>query len=146
MVEELATKTRLVLLCGRYEGFDERVRQILAPEEISIGDYILGGGEVAAMVIIDAVARLVPGVLGDEESNRQDSFSGQERLLEFSQYTRPREYRGLSVPEILLSGNHQQIAEWRDRESALRTQQQRAGLWAKKQTRTEDITNETKGS
>jgi tRNA (guanine37-N1)-methyltransferase len=143
VVEELAAKKRLILLCGRYEGFDERVRQILAPEEISIGDYILGGGEVAAMVIIDAVARLVPGVLGDEESNRQDSFSGEERLLEFSQYTRPREFRGLSVPEVLLSGNHQQIAEWRDRESALRTRQQRSDLWANKQTRSQDINNET---
>ena len=83
-----------MLLCGRYEGFDERVRQILQPDEISIGDYILGGGEVAAMVVIDAVARLVPGVLGDEESHKQDSFSGEGRLLEFAQYTRPREYRG----------------------------------------------------
>jgi len=146
VVEELATKERLVLLCGRYEGFDDRVRQILKPDEISIGDYILGGGEVAAMVIIDAVARLVPGVLGDEESNRQDSFSDQDRLLEFSQYTRPREYRGLSVPEVLLSGNHQQIAQWRDRESASKTEQQRADLWAKKQTRSQDIKHETKGN
>jgi tRNA (guanine37-N1)-methyltransferase len=154
VVEELATRKRLVLLCGRYEGFDERVRQILKPEEISIGDYILGGGEVAAMVIIDSVARMVPGVLGDEESNQQDSFSGQERLLEFSQYTRPREYRGLSVPDVLLSGNHQQIAQWRDRESAIRTQQQRADLWAKKQADlwakkqidTKDMKDETKGT
>ncbi|MBI3836396.1 MAG: tRNA (guanosine(37)-N1)-methyltransferase TrmD [Planctomycetia bacterium] len=146
VVEELATKKRLILLCGRYEGFDERVRQILTPDEISIGDYILGGGEVAAMVIVDAVARLVPGVLGDEESNRQDSFSGQRRLLEFSQYTRPREYRGLSVPDVLISGNHRQIADWRDRESALKTQQQRADLWANKQTRSQDINNETKGT
>ena len=93
-VEELSGKERLVLLCGRYEGFDDRVRQILTPDEISIGDYILGGGEVAAMIVIDAVARLVPGVLGDEESNRQDSFSGERRWLEFAQFTRPREYRG----------------------------------------------------
>jgi tRNA (guanine37-N1)-methyltransferase len=132
LVEELATKQRLILLCGRYEGFDERVRQILKPDEISIGDYILGGGEVAAMVIIDAVARLVPGVLGDEESHRQDSFSGEDRWLEFAQYTRPREYRGYSVPEVLLSGNHQQIAHWRDQQSARRTQQQRADLWTPK--------------
>ena len=121
VVEELATKPRLVLLCGRYEGFDERVRQILKPDEISIGDFVLNGGEVAAMVIIDAVIRLVPGVLGDEESSRQDSFSGQERMLEFSQYTRPREYRGLEVPEILLSGDHQKIAQWRRNEQIDRT-------------------------
>jgi tRNA (guanine37-N1)-methyltransferase len=132
VVEELATRERLVLLCGRYEGFDDRVRQILAPDEISIGDYILGGGEVAAMVVIDTVARLVPGVLGDEESNRQDSFSGQRRWLEFAQFTRPREYRGLSVPEVLLSGNHDEIARWRDRASALRTEQQRSDLWTTK--------------
>jgi len=129
VVEELAAKPRLVLLCGRYEGFDDRVRQILEPDEISIGDYILGGGEVASIVIIDAVARLVPGVLGDEESNRQDSFSGEQRLLEFAQFTRPREYRGLTVPDVLLSGDHQQIAKWRDAESARRTQQQRSDLW-----------------
>ncbi len=134
-VEELAGHPRLVLLCGRYEGFDDRVRQILEPDEISIGDYILGGGEVASMVVIDAVARLVPGVLGDEESNRQDSFSGERRMLEFAQYTRPREYRGLAVPEVLLQGNHEQIARWRDEESQIRTQQQRADLWANEQAR-----------
>jgi tRNA (guanine37-N1)-methyltransferase len=122
VVEELAVKERLILLCGRYEGFDDRVRQILQPDEISIGDYILGGGEVAAMVLIDAVARLIPGVLGDEESNRQDSFSGPDRLLEFAQYTRPREYRGLSVPEVLLGGNHEQIAAWREQQSVERTE------------------------
>ncbi len=142
VVEELAAKQRLILLCGRYEGFDERVRQILKPDEISIGDYILGGGEVAAMVIIDAVARLVPGVLGDEESHRQDSFSGDDRWLEFAQYTRPREYRGFSVPEVLLSGNHQQIAQWRDQQSAQRTQQQRADLWTKKQAPPQEDYNE----
>jgi tRNA (guanine37-N1)-methyltransferase len=125
VVEELAAHKRLILLCGRYEGFDERVRQILHPDEISIGDYILGGGEVAAIVVIDAVVRLLPGVLGDEESNRQDSFSGQERLLEFAQYTRPREYRGRQVPEVLLSGDHQQIAQWRQDASRQRTQEQR---------------------
>jgi tRNA (guanine37-N1)-methyltransferase len=135
VVEELAACQRLVLLCGRYEGFDDRVRQILAPDEISIGDYILGGGEVAAMVVVDTVARLVPGVLGDDESNRQDSFSGERRWLEFAQYTRPREYRGLSVPEVLLSGNHDQIARWRDEQSALRTEQQRSDLWTKQQAR-----------
>jgi tRNA (guanine37-N1)-methyltransferase len=113
IVEELAKHERIVLVCGRYEGFDERVRQTLHPDEISIGDYVLSGGEVAAMVIIDAVARLVPGVLGDEESARQDSFSGAERLVEGPQYTRPREFRGLRVPEVLLSGDHGRIAKWR---------------------------------
>jgi tRNA (guanine37-N1)-methyltransferase len=130
LVEELAGRERLLLLCGRYEGFDDRIRQILQPDEVSIGDYILGGGEVAAMVIIDAVARLVPGVLGDEESNRQDSFSGEDRLLEFAQYTRPREFRGLSVPEVLLGGNHQEIARWREQQSAQKTRERRADLWA----------------
>jgi len=132
LVEELAAPRRLLLLCGRYEGFDERVRQILRPDEISIGDYILGGGEVAAMVIIDAVARLVPGVLGDEQSNKQDSFSGEGRLLEFAQYTRPREYRGLSVPDVLVSGDHGQIARWRQQQSEQRTKQQRADLWSRR--------------
>ena len=130
IVEELAAQSRLLLLCGRYEGFDERVREILAPDEISIGDYILGGGEVAALVLIDAVARLVPGVLGDEQSNKQDSFSGQDRWLDFAQYTRPREYRGHRVPDVLLTGNHEQIATWRQQQRARRTQQQRADLWA----------------
>ncbi len=133
IIEELADKKRLLLLCGRYEGFDERVREILTPDEISIGDYILGGGEVAALVVIDAVARLVPGVLGDEQSNQQDSFSGPQRGLDFAQYTRPREYRGHGVPDVLLGGNHQQIARWRDQQRARRTQQQRADLWAKTQ-------------
>lgn len=128
VVEELAAEPRLLLLCGRYEGFDERVRQILRPDEISIGDYILGGGEVAAMVVIDAVVRLIPGVLGHEESPKQDSFSGAERLLEFGQYTRPREYRGLTVPEVLLSGDHERIAAWRHEESLRRTLEQRADL------------------
>jgi tRNA (guanine37-N1)-methyltransferase len=134
IVEELAGRRRLLLLCGRYEGFDDRVRQILEPDEISIGDYILGGGEVASLAIIDAVARLVPGVLGDEESNRQDSFSGEDRRLEFAQYTRPREYRGLSVPEVLLTGNHEQIAQWRDEQRDHRTREQRADLWEQSQS------------
>ncbi len=130
VVEELAGEQRLLLLCGRYEGFDDRVRQILAPDEISIGDYILGGGETAAMVVIDAVARLVPGVLGHEESAKQDSFSGDERILEYEQYTRPREYRGLSAPEVLLSGDHERIAAWRREQSLRRTRERRADLLA----------------
>lgn len=128
LVEELAERRRIVLLCGRYEGFDDRVRQILQPQEISIGDYVLGGGEVAAMVVIDAVVRLVPGVLGHEESSKQDSFSGDERLLEFEQFTRPREFRGLSVPEVLLSGDHERIAAWRHERSLDRTRRTRADL------------------
>ena len=121
IVEQLATHDRLVLVCGRYEGFDERVKAILAPDEISIGDYVLSGGEVAAMVIVDAVSRLVPGVLGDEESARQDSFSGADRLVEGPQYTRPREYRGLEVPDVLLSGDHQKIAAWRHEQALTAT-------------------------
>lgn len=128
IVEELAEKSRLLLLCGRYEGFDDRVFEILRPDEISIGDYILNGGETAAMVVIDACVRLIPGVLGDEESNQHDSFSAGNRLLEFAQYTRPREYRGHAVPAVLLSGNHEQIARWRREQSYLSTRQRRADL------------------
>ena len=127
-VEQLAAEPRLMLLCGRYEGFDQRVIDILAPDEVSIGDYILGGGEVAAMVVIDAVARLIPGVLGDEQSNIDDSFSAGNRGLECPQYTRPREYRGLEVPEVLLSGNHGEIAAWRKAQSLKRTRERRADL------------------
>lgn len=127
-VERLAENDRILLLCGRYEGFDERIREILKPEEISIGDFILNGGEVAAMVIIDAVIRFVPGVLGDEQSSGNDSFSGERRLLEFAQYTRPRTFRDLEVPPILLSGNHQEIARWREENSKQRTRARRADL------------------
>jgi tRNA (guanine37-N1)-methyltransferase len=113
LVEELSRLDRLVLVCGRYEGFDARIRETLAADEFSIGDYVLSGGEVAAMVVVDAVTRLLPGVLGHEESAAQDSFSGSDRLVEGPQYTRPREFRGLQVPEILLSGDHGRIAQWR---------------------------------
>jgi tRNA (guanine37-N1)-methyltransferase len=128
LVERLAQEQRVVLLCGRYEGFDERIRMLLRPEEVSLGDFILNGGEVAAMAMIDALIRLVPGVLGDEQSSQDDSFSGDERLLEFAQYTRPREYRGLEVPEVLLSGNHEEIARWRDDNRRERTRQRRSDL------------------
>lgn len=128
VAEEWSQQSRLMLLCGRYEGFDDRVRQLLEPDEVSIGDFILGGGEVAAMVVIDAVARLVPGVLGDDESSKDDSFSSGNRFLEAHQYTRPREYRGLSVPEVLLSGNHEAIAQWRDETSRRVTEERRADL------------------
>jgi len=127
-VEKLAERKRLILLCGRYEGIDQQAIDLLEPEEVSIGDYILGGGEVAAMVVIDAVARLVPGVLGDEESNKQDSFSGDPPLLEFPQYTRPREYRGLKVPDVLMTGNHPDIARWREAQKLGRTRERRADL------------------
>jgi tRNA (guanine37-N1)-methyltransferase len=127
IVEELAGHQRLELLCGRYEGFDDRVRQILQPDELSIGDFILGGGEVAAMVVIDAVIRLVPGVLGHDESAANDSFSGTDRLLEHAQYTRPREFRGLTVPDILLGGNHEEIARWRLEQSRQKTAERNAG-------------------
>jgi tRNA (guanine37-N1)-methyltransferase len=127
-VERLAGHRRLLLLCGRYEGFDERIRDILKPEEISLGDFILNGGEVAAMAVVDATIRLVPGVLGDEDSSASDSFSGARRWLEFPQYTRPREYRGLETPEILLSGNHEEIARWREEQSRQRTKDRRPDL------------------
>ncbi|MCL4203742.1 MAG: tRNA (guanosine(37)-N1)-methyltransferase TrmD [Pirellulaceae bacterium] len=128
VVEELAQQPRLILLCGRYEGFDQRVIDILQPDEVSIGDYVLNGGEVAAMVVIDAVIRLIPGVLGHADSNQDDSFSTGNRLLEFAQYTRPREYRGLSVPPILLTGNHEEIARWRREQSYEKTRHRRADL------------------
>lgn len=128
LAEDLATSPRLLILCGRYEGFDQRVVDILQPEEISIGDFVLNGGEVAAMVVIDSVVRLLPGVLGDELSSFEDSFSRGNRLLEFPQYTRPREFRGHTVPEVLLSGDHQQISRWRTEMSRERTRQRRADL------------------
>jgi tRNA (guanine37-N1)-methyltransferase len=128
MVEQFATRERLLLLCGRYEGFDQRVVDILRPEEISVGDFVLNGGEVPAMTVIDATLRLVPGVLGDEQSPIDDSFSEGNRLLEFAQYTRPREYRGHKVPEVLLSGDHGEIARWRKEQSYLHTRSKRADL------------------
>lgn len=127
LVTELAESTRLILLCGRYEGFDQRVVDILRPREVSLGDFVLNGGEVAAMAIIDAAIRLIPGVLGDDRSAVEDSFSDQS-LLEFPQYTRPREYRGHVVPDILLSGNHQQIAAWRAAQRIERTGHRRSDL------------------
>lgn len=124
LVRELAESPRLLLLCGRYEGFDERIRLGLEPLEVSAGDFVTNGGEVPAMLLIDTVIRLVPGVLGDETSHRYDSFS-QSGLLEHPQYTRPPEFRGMKVPEVLLSGNHQEIARWRDEQSLRRTREVR---------------------
>jgi len=120
VVERLAKEPRVILLCGRYEGFDDRIRHVLEPWEISVGDFVCNGGEVPAMVIIDAVIRLIPGVLGDEASAADESHSEDGRL-EYPQYTRPRVYRGLEVPEVLLSGNHQAIAAWRREQSAHRS-------------------------
>jgi tRNA (guanine37-N1)-methyltransferase len=126
IVEEFARNDDLVLICGRYEGVDERVRQHLATDEISIGDYVLGGGELAAMVLIEAVSRLVAGVVGSMESTEDDSYTT--GLLQHPLYTRPAEYRGMAVPEVLLSGDHAEIARWRRRESLRRTLQRRPDL------------------
>ncbi len=120
LVAELATHQRLLLLCGRYEGFDERIREGLKPLEISAGDFVCNGGEVPAMVVIDTVIRLVPGVLGDEASAVEESHS-EPGLVEYPQYTRPRVFRGMEVPEILLSGNHPAIAKWRKEQSQARS-------------------------
>jgi tRNA (guanine37-N1)-methyltransferase len=123
---ELAGLDRLVLLCGHYEGVDERIRQHYVDEDISIGDYVLTGGELAAMIIIDAVARLLPGVLGDDESLTEESFS--EGLLEYPHYTRPEEFEGHRVPEILLSGHHEKVKRWRKKESMKNTLLKRPDL------------------
>lgn len=126
IAEELAQKQHLVLICGHYEGIDERVSSHLVTDELSIGDYVLTGGEIAAAVVVDAVTRLIPGVLGNCESAVADSFST--GLLEHPHYTRPREFRGYLVPEVLLSGNHQEIALWRHKESLRRTLKRRPDL------------------
>ena len=127
LVEELAQQKRLLLLCGRYEGFDDRIRQGLQPMEVSVGDFICNGGEVPAMLLIDAVIRLIPGVLGDETSHKYDSFS-ESGMLEYPQFTRPREFRGMTVPEVLLNGNHQEIQRWQQQQSLKRTQERRSDL------------------
>ncbi|ACB84955.1 tRNA (guanosine(37)-N1)-methyltransferase TrmD [Natranaerobius thermophilus] len=128
--KELSSLNRLTILCGHYEGVDERVRQHLVDEEISVGDYVLTGGELPAMVILDSVTRLVPGVLGDESSAKTDSFNNY--LLEHPQYTRPAIFRGLEVPEILMSGDHKRIATWKTKESLKRTLSRRPDLLDKK--------------
>lgn len=126
VAQELTGSSHIVLVCGSYEGFDERVREHLADAELSIGDYVLTNGALPAMVIIDAVTRLLPGVLGDDASAQEDSFS--QGLLECPHYTRPAEFRGWKVPEVLLSGNHSDIAKWRREQALLRTKQQRPDL------------------
>ena len=126
IARELAGEEHLLLVCGSYEGFDERVRECLADDELSIGDYVLTNGALPAMVIIDAVTRLLPGVLGDDESSVDESFS--DGLLEYPQYTRPAEFRGMSVPEVLLSGDHAAIERWRREQARMRTGQRRPDL------------------
>ena len=133
---ELAEKKQIVIICGRYEGVDERIREHLVDREISIGDYILTGGELAALVLIDAVSRLIPDVLGNPQSTLSESFSY--NRLEYPQYTRPAEYKGWPVPEVLLSGNHAQIELWRKRESLKRTYQRRPDMLKKINLSAED--------
>ena len=130
VAERLSTLDHIVVLCGRYEGVDERVREHLATEAISIGDYVLSGGELPALVIVDAVARLIPGVVGDAASVTGDTFA-RDGLLDFPQYTRPAEFRGLGVPPVLLSGHHAEIAKWRRQQALERTRRHRPDLWAK---------------
>jgi tRNA (guanine37-N1)-methyltransferase len=136
IAEELSRYSRLILICGHYEGVDERVSEYLATDEISIGDYVLTGGELAAMVVIDAVVRLLPGVLGSEESPWDDSHVA--GLLEYPQYTRPASYRGWSVPQVLLSGNHAQIASWRREQAIRRTYERRPELIDKAELSSEE--------
>jgi tRNA (guanine37-N1)-methyltransferase len=126
VARDLALQPHLVLVCGSYEGFDERVREALADDELSVGDFVLTNGALPAMMIIDAVTRLLPGALGDDDSSREESFSG--GGLEYPQYTRPAEFRGMQVPEVLLSGNHAEIARWRAGQARLRTAQRRPDL------------------
>jgi tRNA (guanine37-N1)-methyltransferase len=126
LVRELAQKDRLIMIAGHYEGFDERIRLGLKPLEISVGDYVLSGGEGAAVVLIDAVTRLLPGVVGDTQSLDQESFS--EATLEYPHYTRPREFRGMEVPEVLINGNHAKIEAWRKEQALERTQKRRPDL------------------
>lgn len=133
---QLAEKKQIIIICGRYEGVDERIREHLVDREISIGDYILTGGELAALVLIDAVSRLIPDVLGNPESTLGESFS--HNLLEYPQYTRPAEYKGWKVPDVLLSGNHAQIELWHKRESLRRTYQRRPDLLKKIKLLAED--------
>ncbi len=137
IAEELAQATALVLICGHYGGVDERVAQGLATREISIGDFVLTGGEPAAMVLVDSVARLTPGVVGSPESVSEDSFTS--GLLQHPLYTRPAEYRGMEVPEILRSGHHEEIARWRRRESLLRTYQRRPEMLNSAQLTADDL-------
>ena len=124
--ESLAEKKHIIIICGRYEGIDERVLEYLGASEISIGDYILSGGEIAAMAVVESAVRLIPGVMGDSGSAREESFA--EGLLEYPQYTRPENFRGLKVPGVLLSGNHEEIRKWRKKQALERTSEKRPDL------------------
>ena len=135
-VKKMSQENRLTILCGRYEGIDERIRAHFVDDEISIGDYILTGGEIPAMVLVDAIVRLIPGVLGDEASTEEDSFSYS--LLEYPQYTRPENFRGFKVPDVLLSGNHEKIRRWRRKESLKRTYNRRPDLLEKAELSDDD--------
>lgn len=126
IAKQMSNEEHLILVCGSFEGFDERVREHLANDEISIGDYVLTNGALPAMVIIDAITRLLPGVLGDDESSQDESFS--EGLLEYPQYTRPAEFKGMKVPEVLQSGDHAAIKKWRSEKARIRTEQRRPDL------------------
>lgn len=137
VAQELSTHPRIALICGRYEGFDERIRQHLVTDEISIGDYVLTGGELPAMILIDALSRLQTGVIGDPDGAQDDSHAS--GLLEYPHYTRPPNFRGLKVPDVLLSGNHAQIAEWRRQQALMRTFQRRPDF-----LETAELTNEDK--
>jgi tRNA (guanine37-N1)-methyltransferase len=132
IARELSARPHLLLLCGSYEGFDERVREHLADDEISIGDYVLTNGALPARVVIDAVVRRLPGVLGDDSSSQEESFSND--LLEYPHYTRPADYRGWKVPEVLTSGNHAEIGKWREEQARLRTVNRRPDLLGKPKT------------
>ncbi len=138
MARELAEESRIVLVCGHYEGVDERIRKHLVDREISIGDFVLTGGELPAMVVVDAVSRLLSGVLGNELSAAGDSFSSEQGLLEYPQYTRPAEFRGWTVPEVLLSGHHAEIESWRRKEALKRTLLRRPDLLKKARLTVED--------
>jgi tRNA (guanine37-N1)-methyltransferase len=152
VAQELAAKERVVIICGRYEGVDERVSEGLADEEISIGDYVLSGGELGAAVIVDTVTRLIPGALGNEASARQESFTASQKvvldgpdstcgsggLLDYPHYTRPADFRGMSVPEVLMGGNHEQIRKWRRRKALEKTLQHRPDLLDEQQLSAED--------
>ncbi|MBI4550577.1 MAG: tRNA (guanosine(37)-N1)-methyltransferase TrmD [Candidatus Omnitrophica bacterium] len=126
---ELARRKRLILICGHYEGVDERVREHYVDREISVGDFVLTGGELPAMCVADSLVRLVPGVVGNQDSIRHESF--QEGLLEYPHYTRPREFRGMTVPDVLLSGDHKKVEEWRKKQALARTRERRPDLWHK---------------
>ena len=137
LARELAAHAKLIIACGRYEGVDERVR-VAVDQEVSLGDFVLTGGELAALAIVDAAARLVPGVLGNEESAGRESFEGEVGLLEHPHYTRPPEFRGMKVPEVLLSGDHRRIERWRRRMALLTTRERRPDLFANVRLTDED--------